>query len=451
VTGAQRDGLYLLLLGALMFLLFALVKASVSPGPMLDFRFARIGARCLWLGCDPYNHEDVLRAFRDEGEDTAADSDPSIFSVSRNVYPPSEYAVLLPFALLPAGVAQALWVSTIAICFLLASALMWTLSVRHAPVLGGALLALTLAMAFPLLFYGNPGCLAVGLVGVAAGCFLLERWESVGVSFLAIALALKPHDTALVWLFFLLLGGRFRRRAWQSLGLAAAVSLPVILWTWRISPHWTQEILQNLRAFTHSGGINDPSASAAVAHGTCAITSLQELWSNLSDDPRFYNSASAAVATPLLVFWGIVTLRAKPERATVWLGLAAAASLTLLPVYHRIYDAKLLILTIPACALLWAEGGGLRWVALALNTLALLVTGEPVWGFVLLAAGHLHLSTPPIHGPALAALFSIPVPLTLLLLSGFYLWVYQQRRRQLPAQLQTYERQCSPRADAREQ
>jgi hypothetical protein len=427
VTGAQRDGIYLLSLGAAVFFLFAFIKASVSPGPMMDFRLNYNGARCLLKECDPYNPSNELRLYRSEGATYPADGDASVIFVTNLVYPPSEFAITLPFALMPLGVAQALWVGAIAVCFLLASALMWVLGSRYAPVLSGALLGLMLALGFPQLFYGNPGCLVVGLVAVAAGCFLLERWEGAGVVCMAAALALKPHDSGLVWLFFLLAGGSLRRRAWQSLALATAVSLPVVLWTWHLSPHWPQELVANLHAFTIHGGFNDPAPASAIEHGTCAITSLQAVWSNVRDEPRFYNLASMALTAPLLLIGGVVTLRAKPDRTTTWLGLAAVASFTLLPVYHRIYDAKLLMLTIPACALLWAEGGRLRWVALALTTLGQLVTGELVWSMVLLGVKSLHLSATVLHGPMVGALFSIPVPLTLLALGCFYLWVYVRR------------------------
>ncbi len=398
----------------------------------MDFRLNYNGARCLLEECDPYNPSTELRLYRSEGTSYPADNDASLIFVTNLVYPPSEFAITLPFALMPPGVAQALWVGAIAVCFLLASALMWALSSRYAPALGGALLGLMLALGFPQLFYGNPGCLVVGLVGITAGCFLLERWEGIGVVCLAAALALKPHDSGLVWLFFLLAGGSLRRRAWQSLALASAVSLPVVLWTWHLSPHWPQEMIANLRAFTVHGGFNDPAPASAIEHGTCAITSLQAMWSNVRDEPRFYNLASMALTAPLLLIGGVVTLRAKPERtkqgqARVWLGLAAVAALTLLPVYHRVYDAKMLMLTIPACALLWAEGGKLRWIALALTTLGQLMTGELVWSMVLLGVRSLHLPAAVLHGQAVGALFSIPVPLTLLVLGCFYLWVYVRR------------------------
>ncbi len=50
--------------------------------------------------------------------------------------------------------------------------------------------------------------------------------------------------------------------------------------------------------------------------------------------------------------------------------------LTLLPVYHRPYDAKLLMLAIPACAALWAAGGVQRWLAMACTLAGVLITTD---------------------------------------------------------------------------
>lgn len=428
MTGAQRDGMYLLLLGAAAFVLFAFVHASVSREPMMDFRLAYDSSRCLLQGCDPYNQSDVLRLIQNGGLTYPSDSNPNmIIGAIRDVYPPSEFPFTVLFALLPFSMAQAFWVGAIAASFLLASVLLWALAARYSPILGGALLGLALAMGFPLVFYGNPGCLTVGLVGVAAGCFLLERWEVAGVVCLAAALGLKPQDAGLVWLFFLLAGGKLRLRALQSLIVTAAICLPFLLWTWHLSPHWPHELQDNLRAFTVHGGQDDPGPTATVNQGTCVITSLQALWSNLRDEPRFYNLASLSVVTPLLLLWGIVTLRTKRAGTTAWLGLAVIAPLSMLPVYHRSYDAKLLILVVPACVLLWHEAGRSRWVALALTTLTLLLTSDLFWAFVHVYVGHLHLQAQVFHGPMIAAFYSIPVPLTLLVLSCFFLWVYARR------------------------
>ncbi len=45
----------------------------------------------------------------------------------------------------------------------------------------------------------------------------------VGILCLAVSLAIKPHDGGLVWLYFILAGGAFRKRALQSLVVTLAL------------------------------------------------------------------------------------------------------------------------------------------------------------------------------------------------------------------------------------
>ena len=92
--------------------------------------------------------------------------------------------------------------------------------------------------------------------------------------------------------------------------------------------------------------------------------------------------------------------------------------------YHRPYDAKLLLLTIPVCALLWAEGGPIRWIALPVNTAALLLTGDIPLTILLILTRNLHLSASSLSGQIVTVVLARPVPFALLCLGIFYLWVY---------------------------
>jgi hypothetical protein len=111
-------------------------------------------------------------------------------------------------------------------------------------------------------------------------------------------------------------------------------------------------------------------------------------------------------------------------RRDAWLALAAVTPLSMLITYHRPWDAKLLLLAIPACAILWAEGGRLRWPALTLTAAAMVFTGDiPLKGCVVLgergglgsASGAWRLLTLLCYRPASVALLAVGV---------FYLWVF---------------------------
>ena len=75
-----------------------------------------------------------------------------------------------------------------------------------------------------------------------------------------------------------------------------------------------------------------------------------------------------------------------------WLALAAIAALSMLPVSHHLYDTKLLLLTVPACAMLWAEGGLTGWLALVVNTVGFALTGDLSRLILLAFIKHLHLA-----------------------------------------------------------
>jgi len=81
--------------------------------------------------------------------------------------------------------------------------------------------------------------------------------------------------------------------------------------------------------------------------GPKGVLDLQTVISVFRNDPRIYNPASYLICGLLLLAWIFVTVRSRPSRARVWLALAAISALSMLPVYHRQYDAKLLLLTVP--------------------------------------------------------------------------------------------------------
>jgi hypothetical protein len=71
-------------------------------------------------------------------------------------------------------------------------------------------------------------------------------------------------------------------------------------------------------------------------------------------NPRIYNPGSCFAGGTLVLAWAIITLKSR-SRPNPGLALAAIAAISMLPAYHRQQDLKLLLLAVPACALLWSE------------------------------------------------------------------------------------------------
>ncbi len=166
--------------------------------------------------------------------------------------------------------------------------------------------------------------------------------------------------------------------------------------------------------------MNDPSGG----HGTLVLTNLQTITSFFWPDPHAYDLASYLLCAPLFLVWGFITLRSRVSTTSAWLALAAIAPLSMLPVYHRQYDAKLILLAVPACALLWSRRGKTGCAALFVTWAAFILNGDLPWVVFLAVVNHLH---PPSAGPTsrlLTAIWDFPVPLSLLAMSVFYLWAY---------------------------
>ncbi|HMD78283.1 MAG TPA: glycosyltransferase family 87 protein [Terracidiphilus sp.] len=428
MTRARLDGLCLLLLGSTVLLLLSIALHNAVPAGTTDFKPSYFSARCLIQHGDPYSESEVLRIYRAEGGaplNTATARQIQI--ATRYVYPPTAFSLTVPFAMLPWGPANMLWIALTAGSLIFASFLAWDLGANYSPILSGALIGFLLANSQVLMILGNPSGIAISLCVAAVWCFLRERFVPAGILCLALSLAVKPQDAGLVWLYFLLAGGVYRKRALQTLLATVAISLPCVLWVWRVAPHWIQELHSNVSAFAVHGGLNDPGFAATGGRSLDMLISLQTAVSFFRDDPRIYNPVSYLICGSLLLLWAFVILRSRSSPRRAWLAIAVIAPLSVLPVHHHLYDAKLLLLTIPACAMLWAEGGLIGRLALLVNSAGLVLTGDLSWAIYFGLTNNLYLSRAGMSGQILTAVQVFTVPLILLVMGVFYLWVYLRR------------------------
>jgi hypothetical protein len=423
MTKSRQDSMYLMVLGAIIFVLLGCTLEAVAPHPVSDFRFVYNSARCLFQHVDPYQRSEFLRVFvADGGNLGSGATHDQYLEMAQHMYPPTTF-ILFPFALLPWQPAIILWTALIAAAFVLAAFLTWDLSAAYAPVPAALLIFLVLASGELLLIIGNAAGLVISLSIIAAYGFIRKRFPVISILCCAASLMIKPHDGGLVWLYFLLAGGVYRKRALQTLAVVVILSLPLVVWVSLVSPHWFPELKFNLAMLSAHGHLNDPGPSSMAGHGIAMVIDLQTVLSLFRDSPAFYNTASYLACGILLAVWIAVTLRARQSPTMTWLALAAVAPLSLLPVYHRLGDAKLLLLTIPACALLWAEGGVTRWLAIAVSGTSILLTGDMQWALFFRALSHLHF----LSGKGLVMFQVLPVPLILLASALFYLTIYVKR------------------------
>ncbi len=432
-TSRRQKALLCLALSGAIFIAWGSVIAMNSYSGMGAFKAVFYGARCLMRHSDPYNPNVMVALYNAEGG--TLPSDPAEALLFRRgmlvcVNLPTSLFLIAPLALLPWSVASYVWMVLNAASLLLAALLIWNVAEKHALKPATFLICLLLCNAEIVFALGNLAGIVVSLCVTAVWCFLEDRFVHVGAVCLAFSLVLKPHDAVLVWLYFLLVGGVYRKRALETLGIAAALALPSILWVAHVSPHWMQELSSNLGALSTHGSVNDPGPDSLTFHSADTVISLQSAFSLFRDDPRFYNSASYLICGFLLTAGAIRVLKSRFTRQNAWIALAGIAALAMLPVYHRAYDAKLLLLAVPACALLWSEGGHLKWIAGLLTTLAVLCTADVPATILLVIMKSLGIGMAGAWGRVLTLLLFHPAPMILLATGIFYLWAYFRRTTQ---------------------
>jgi hypothetical protein len=401
-----------------------------NPDGMLDLKGAYYSARCLLHHGDPYKFGEPLRVCQSEGGDCRMPSDVLRQVMSLVVYLPTVFVVTVPVALLSWSYLHLLWLLVSAGNLLFAAFLIWDLARNDSPIISTLLICFVLANCEAVCATGNPAGIAVALAVIAVWCLLQERYVPAGILCFAVSLVIKPHDAGLIWLCFLLAGASYRKRALQILALAVVLGLPGILWVGHIAPHWMQELHSNLLADAAPGGACDPGPSNPnTGSGPSAIIDLQSTIALVWNDPRIYNPITYLICGALLTVGAIRMLGSKLTQASAWLALASVVPLTVLVSYHRPYDAKLLLLAIPACVALWTERGLVGWIALLLTTAGIVSTADIPLTLLLILNRNLHISTTEIYGKIYTAVLQRPTPLILLAMSIFYLWAFMRFSR----------------------
>ncbi len=200
-----------------------------AHGIIVDFKVVYTGARCLLEKHDPYNESQLMGVYLAEGGKPPS-SPGELFKVRQVVamlvYLPTAFICVAPFALLPWEAAHAVWSGLTVVTFTFAAFLIWTLAQDLAPNASFYLLCFLLANCGILFAGGNPAGLAIALCVIAVWCFLLDKHVYIGVFCFAASLITKPHDTAFVWLYFLLAGGLLRKAPFRPSSLTLVFSTP---------------------------------------------------------------------------------------------------------------------------------------------------------------------------------------------------------------------------------
>jgi hypothetical protein len=344
-----KPDLHLLVLGISAIALFAVGGAGVFRSSN-DFIPVYTGARCLLHGCNPYATSQLQQQFFQAGGRAA--ELPS-WEIDVPVYPPSTFLVLSPLALLRFPVARLLWFLLNGCLFVTATGLILSLCPPSHRWLGTTLGSLFLLSSGILLVLGQPAIFAISLLVIGSYLFLRGRFLPLGTFLFMLSLAVKPQIGGLIVLYFLA-----RRIHWRYAATALAGALVLLLSAGLIlkqhpgSADFTSTLRANLTATLSTGGSADPRPANRQAIGD---TNLQALTSIFFTEARRFNAIAYAVFLLFLGAWITAVWRTNAGPELHFLALGALSVLSLTPVYHRFYDTRLLLLSLPAVLIVFHQ------------------------------------------------------------------------------------------------
>jgi Glycosyltransferase family 87 len=338
-------------------------------GGQRAFRFSHdlvpvyTGAGCLLQGCDPYSISQLEEQFFQRG---GRGVDLPSWEIDMPVYPPSTFLVLSPLLLLRYPAARFFWFVLNGGLFILSAVLVLSVCPRSNRWLATSLVSVILATSGILLVVGQPATFAISLIIISSYFFLRVRFLPLCAFLFMLSLAVKPQLGGLIVLYFL--GQKIYRR-YAAFALAGALVLLLSAGlTLRMHPHsanWTSTLQGNLSSTLSPGGSADPRPANQEAIGDM---NLQSLTSIFFADAGKFNYVAYVVFLVLLAFLIMLTWsHASGETHVV--ALAALSILTLMPVYHRFYDTRVLLLSVPAVILIFEKR---RFLGAAMAVLTML-------------------------------------------------------------------------------
>ena len=335
----------------------------------MDFAVFYTAGRAFVGGHDPYDRTaaeqtwqnaggdwDVMNVINGEfAGDEANPQDRADHWLPIELVPPG-LTVMAPFSLMPEGLAWYVWNYVVAVLFL--GQLYATVKLMRRPLWDWASLTAILftILLEPLhigLANGQPSVPTISLLVLAVYWAGSHRQLAAGAAF-AVATALKPQVAAPFVMLFLF------RRQWRTVIVAAGIGAAL---TWAAAvpmtvahPHWVHSWAGQVQQAEGSGNIDSARTDNVGRDDLLDLALIGHLF---TDNGTVVNTATVGLffAAVAGLFWA-----ARGRRDE--LGVSAVfATVTLLAMYHRYYDAGLLVL--PVAWALGNVGGRARWAGVA--------------------------------------------------------------------------------------
>ncbi len=350
--GFIRSNLQLTILAlAACWLLVAGCRQALRSS--IDFIPVYTGARCLLKGCNPYDTAQLDTQYYQSG---GLAKDPRRWVRTPPVYPPSTLLVFSPLALLRFPVAS-MFFSAISGLLLIACVVsvrsMVPQSSRWLVTILGSCYLFSLSTVVHIVGAGQSAGVVISLLILGTLLYLHGRYIPLATILLALSLSLKPQLGIMIVLYLV-----FKRIYWRQAALAIAGSIILlviggcILQSRPVSAHWISDMSAQIIESQKPGLTNDPRPTNPGATG---FANLQAVSSVFIADPITYNAVGYVIFLAAMALWVAAAIRRGSGQADHWLALAALSAISLLPIYHRDYDTRLLIIALPAVAIIFRQ------------------------------------------------------------------------------------------------
>ena len=323
-------------------LLVPVTAVFIWRGPLRGLRdgydfamlYAASGAWC--RGENPYRYEPVIQGLRASGGDRKHRlTRESLISV----YPPTLFPLLAPLSYTSWSVARTLWlVINLGATVTVGLSLIRLVDAARSPPTTLVLIVILLAWA-PLHTAIAVGQTSVTVMAVVLSALVTSRNRPMLVGgLLGAATALKPQLGG-IFLLYLVLRRRWRALCWSALFLATILLIGLTQLNRSESAQgWYEDWMNNMQTFAHGEG--DSSPRNPNAFQTINLHYLLHTYTANRTVVRVCVYAIGAVLGALAIGLGLTSRNPEDDPAL----LSLLGVLSLLMVYHRFYDAVLLLL-----------------------------------------------------------------------------------------------------------
>jgi hypothetical protein len=340
-------GLALLLMAGAEFIVRGPVRAVRTATQFNDFLSPYIQANAWIRGLDPYSPQVLLKLWPAQALHFSflpKEVANGTLVANRGIptaYPITALVLVAPFSALPWYVAYAVWLAINLVLFSVMVCVLRSLAAVSYRDAAGILLiagALALAPFHTGIVTGNVSLVAIELSVIAIWA-ARRRQDVAAAVLLAIAAGLKPQIGLCFLLYYLV------RRRWRivGVGLALLAGLAVVGLLRLELGHtpWLGNYLNDNHVLLETGVLGNFTSINPTRFG---LINLQVALYPLFGSIGLTNGVAMSAGIIFLMAWLIGMARTSSHEDLELLDLSAIAIISLLPIYHRFYDAALLIL-----------------------------------------------------------------------------------------------------------